>query len=81
MEARPDGATAVRPGPAMKAPIVAALVLLTLLAVAPASEARPLPEQCELQSGPDGSRALHCTGLVPLCIFIIRGDQAIECTP
>lgn len=65
----------------MKPVLVAALVLLTLLAVAPASEARPLPEECHLESGPDGSLALHCTGVAPLCIFIIRGPQAIECTP
>ena len=65
----------------MKPLLVAALVLATLLAVAPAGEARPLPEQCAVESGPDGSKALHCTGLVPLCVFIIRGGQAIECTP
>lgn len=57
------------------------LVLATLLATAPAGEARPLPEECAVESGPDGSKALHCTGLVPLCIFIVRGGQAIECTP
>lgn len=65
----------------MKAILVAALVLLTVLAAAPSADARPLPESCEIQDGPDGSKALHCTGLVPLCIFIIRGPGAIECTP
>jgi hypothetical protein len=65
----------------MKPLVVATLVLLALVAVAPAGSAQPMPESCAMESGPDGSRALHCTGLVPLCIFLVRGPQAIECTP
>ena len=65
----------------MKIALAVALVVLATIAFVPAASAQPAPESCGLQSGPDGTRALHCTGLVPLCIFIVRGPQAIECTP
>lgn len=65
----------------MKLAAAVALVLVATIAFVPGAAAQPSPENCAIESGPDGSRALHCTGLVPLCIFIVRGPQAIECTP